>query len=176
MTSRIRTLGVPTAVAMAIALACNDGPAEPRNDLPGIPIGSGSTMHGDIQYAATLRVMESFPVQIAADVTVTNHRDEAVRIVFPDGCVALLRAYAVDGNDPVWDQGQDFACTLALVSIDLEPGASKSYTTPTSSARDILGDTLPDASYRIEAYLRPDDDVVTIDTGTVELAIPRETR
>lgn len=173
MICRTRTFGVPIVVAIVIALACNDGPAEPSNDLPGIPIGSGSTMHRDIEYAATLRVMESFPVQIAADVTVTNHRGEPVRIVFPGGCVALLRAYVVDTNDPVWDQGQDFACTLALVSIDLEPGASESYTTPTSSARDILGDALPDGSYRITVYLRPDDEVVEIDTGTVELAIPR---
>lgn len=173
MRRRNRILGVSTVIALAIALACSDGPAEPSNDPPGIPIGSGSTMHGDVEYAATLRVMESFPVQIAADITVTNDGDEAVRIVFPDGCVVLLRAYALDGDDPVWDQGRDFACTLALVSIDLEPGASKSYTTPTSSARDILGDTLPDTSYRIEAYLRPDDETIEIDTGTVELAIPR---
>jgi hypothetical protein len=173
MTCRTRTFGVPTVIAIVIALSCNDGPAEPGNDLPGIPIGSGSTMHGDIKYTATLRVMESFPVQIAADVMAINDGDEAVRIVFPDGCVVLLRAYAVDGNNPVWDQGQDFACTLALVSIDLEPGASESYTTPTSSAHDILGDTLPDGSYRIGVYLRPDGEVVEIDTGTVELAIPR---
>lgn len=173
MTCRTRTFGVPTVIAIVVAFSCNDGPAQPSNDLPGIPIGSGSTMHGEVEYAATLRVMESFPVQIAADVTVTNHRAESVRIVFPDGCVALLRAFAIDGNDPLWDQGQDFACTLALVSIDLEPGASESYTTPTSSARDILGDTLPDGSYRISVYLRPDSEVVEIDTGTVELAIPR---
>jgi hypothetical protein len=164
---------VLTVTLMAIALACDDGPAAPSNDPPGIPIGSGSTMHGGVEYAATLRIMESFPVQLAADVTVTNHRDEPVQIVFPDGCVALLRAYAVDGDDPVWDQNQDVACTLALVTVDLEPGAAASYTTPTASARDILGDTLPDGTYRIEVYLRPDGDVVEIDTGTVELAIPR---
>jgi hypothetical protein len=173
MNSRTRALGVLPIVALAIALACNDGPAAPSTDPPGVPIGSGSTMHGGVEYEATLRVMESFPVQIAADVTVTNRGDEPVRIVFPDGCVALLRAFTVDGEDPVWDQNRDVACTLALVTVDLEPGASTSYTTPTSSARDILGDTLPDGNYRITVYLRPDGEVAEIDTATVELAIPR---
>lgn len=160
--------------ALALSLACNDGSTAPSNILPGgSPIGSGTTMHGGVEYTAILRVMESFPVQIAADVTVTNRRDEAVRIVFPDGCIALLRAYEPDGDDPVWDQSRDFACTLALVAVDLEPGASTSYTTPTSSAHDILGDELPDGTYRITTYLRPDGGSVEIDTGTADLAIPR---
>lgn len=175
MTMReIRPLDTLFVAALALTLGCSDGSTAPSDDLPGgNPIGSGTTMHGGVEYTAILRVMESFPVQIAADVTVTNHRDDAVRIVFPDGCIALLRAYGDDGDDPVWDQSRDFACTLALVAVDLEPGASTSYTTPTSSARDILGDDLPDGAYRITTYLRPDGGTVEIDTGSVDLAIPR---
>jgi hypothetical protein len=63
---------------------------------------------------------------------------------------------------------------MALVSIELDPGEERTLPTPSVSAYEILGDDLPDGSYRIAVYLRPvDDQVVEIDAGTTDLAIPR---
>jgi len=165
------------AVALTMALsACGDSSTSP-DPAPGppggSPIGSGSVVHEGLEYEAVVQVMESFPVQLAGDVTVTNRGDETVRVTFPDGCVVLLRAFEPGGRSPVWDQGHDVACTMALVPLELEPGESALFRTPVSSARDVLGDDLPDGVYRIAAYLRPDGETIEIDAGSVELAIPR---
>ena len=62
---------------------------------------------------------------------------------------------------------------MALVPVELAPGATREVPTPTASAYDILGEDLPDGKYRITIYLRPDGAVVEIDAGTTDLAIPR---
>lgn len=173
MTRSIATLVGATALTLA---ACSDGSTTPGvgpGPPGGTPIGSGSAVHEGIAYEVVLQVMESFPVQIAADVTVTNPGDARTRIVFPDGCVALLRAYDPSAEGPIWDQGQEVACTLALVPVELEPGESTSFRTPTASARDVLEDDLPDGTYEFAVYLRPDGETVEIEAGPVELAIPR---
>ena len=94
-------------------------------------------------------------------------------VTFPDGCVALLRAYRLGEPEPVWDQSGEQMCTMALVPVELAPGATQEVATPTASGYDILGEDLPDGEYRITIYLRPDGEVVEIDAGTTDLAIPR---
>jgi hypothetical protein len=42
-----------------------------------------------------------------------------------------------------------------------------------TSARAILGDSLPDGRYRLEAWLRPDSGPVFVEAGTVDLSVPR---
>lgn len=169
----IVTVGLATALAWT---ACSDASTSPGvgpGPPGGTPIGSGSAVHEGIAYDVVLQVMESFPVQIAADVAVTNRGDAPARITFPDGCVALLRAYDPAADGPVWDQAHEVGCRLALVPVELDPGASRSFRTPTASARDVLGDDLPDGTYELAVYLRPDGETVEIDAGRVELAIPR---
>jgi hypothetical protein len=127
---------------------------------------------GDVEFSARVDVMESFPVQLVGRLSVENTGDERVTVVFPDGCVALLSAFDVNGGDrPVWTQS--VACIAVLVPVDLEPGERRSFSTPIASARDILGTDLPDGEYRIVVNLRPDGEAVEIEVGTVELAIPR---
>lgn len=162
-------LTIPT-LALLAGLACSSGPADPGpRDSGGPP--AGAVTHDGVEYVADLRVMESFPVQLAATVTVTNRTGSEKTVTFADGCVALLRAR--QGDRLVWDQSGEFACTMATVPVELAPGASRTFGTPTSSAADILGDEWPDGEYGIEVYLRPVGAEVAIDAGVVDLAIPR---
>lgn len=155
---------------LAASLACSDGPADPADRGPGGP-PAGAVVVDGVEYSAIVQIMESFPVQLAGTVTLTNRTDEPKTVTFPDGCVALLRAYQDDTL--VWDQAEDVACTLALVSVELGPGESEQVRTPTSSAYDVLDDEWPDGEYAIAVYLRPESDEVEIDGGTADLAIPR---
>lgn len=162
-----RSLPIPI---LALALACSSSPADPGDRPPAGPPAGAVTVNG-IEYTATVQVMESFPVQIAATVTVANRTDDRKTVTFADGCVALLRAY--DGETRIWDQAEEVACTMATVPVELSPGGSEEFRTPTSSAYDVLDDEWPDGEYAIAVYLRPIGDEVEIDAGTVELAIPR---
>lgn len=169
--------GAALAILTTLGLVgCGDSSTSP-DPVPGppggTPIGSGIVVHEGLEYEAVVQVMESFPVQLAGDVTLANRGDETVRVTFPDGCVALLRAFEPGGRSPVWDQGHEVGCTMALVPVELEPGESVLYRTPVSSARDVVGDDLPDGVYRIAVYLRPNGETIEIDAGSVELAIPR---
>ncbi len=163
------------SLPVAILLACT-GANAPTSDAgpPGSrsPQGRGVLQDG-IEYTGDVLVMESFPVQLSGRVTIANRSQETRTVTFPDGCVALLRAYRPGERQPVWDQSGEQACTMALVPVELEPGATQEVSTPTASGYDILGDHLPDGEYRITIYLRPDGEVVEIDAGTTDLAIPR---
>lgn len=163
------------SLALATLLACS-GANTPITD--GNPPGDGSPLGGavvqdGIEYTGEVLVMESFPVQLSGRVTIANRSGETRTITFPDGCVALLRAYRPGESEPVWDQSGEQACTMALVPVELAPGATQEVPTPTASGHDILGEDLPDGGYRITIYLRPDGEVVEIDAGTTDLAIPR---
>jgi hypothetical protein len=118
------------------------------------------------------RIAESFPVQIGLTVEIENRSDAPQSLIFPDGCVVLMRAYVEGNNEPVWDMGRDVACTQAVVQVDLDPGESEDFQVGLVSAATILGDSLPDGQYRITAHLRPGQDV-ELDAGMADLAIPR---
>ena len=162
-------------LALATLLACS-GANTPTTDgrPPGddSPLG-GAVVQDGIEYTGEVLVMESFPVQLSGRVTIANRSAETRTVTFPDGCVALLRAYRPGESEPVWDQSGEQMCTMALVPVELAPGATQEVPTPTASAYEILGEALPDGEYRITIYLRPDGEVVEIDAGTTDLAIPR---
>ena len=134
---------------------------------------SGDSMVADgIRFTASTAVLESFPVQLHTTVTVTNQTSGRHSVTFRDGCIVLLRAYnTATATAATWDAGRQTACTMALVTVPLEAGASKAFTTVVS-ARDILGDSLPNGSYHIKAYLRPLSANVELSTGPVPLAVP----
>lgn len=166
------------SLLLLVALACG-GAASTTTDPPGDLGGglSGAVVRNGIEYEADVRVMESFPVQLATTVTVTNRGNEERTITFSDGCLALLRVYRLDGGAAIWDQAAELACTQALVPVTLAPGESRELQAPTVSAYEILGDAFPDGTYRIVAYVRvvEDDgvDTIEIDAGTTQLAVPR---
>jgi hypothetical protein len=131
------------------------------------------TMDG-VEYRAWTDVMESYPVQLQTNVRITNRGRAAVDLTFQDGCVVLIRAKLMGGgvSAKVWDQGRTLACTLALVRVHLEPGSWVQHLTR-SGAREILGDSLPDGRYVLEAYLRPLNGMLTVHAGVVDLSVPR---
>lgn len=156
-------------LAFAAAAGCASRGGDDGEPLRPGPAGA-DTVDG-IEYRGELFVMESFPVQLAATVTVTNEASEARSLEFPDGCVVLLRAYR--GSDLAWDQSRTVACTLAIETVTFEPGQSREFRAPHASAYDVLGDSLPDGVYRFTAYLRPDGRTVEVPLGETDLAIPR---
>lgn len=163
-------------LAVLVAATCGEQPAPtpPAGD-PG-PGGSLSrvTVRDGIEYRAEVLVMESFPVQLSGRVLVRNPSAQPRTVTFPDGCVALMRAYEPDGVNPVWDQAHELACTMALVPLELGAGEERELPTPTASAHEILAGGLPDGEYRVTVYLRPvEGGEVELDAGTTDLAIPR---
>lgn len=173
----VRTLRatLPIALlALSVGATCSDEstPTPPDRRTGGSL--TDSVVRDGIEYRADVLVMESFPVQLSGRVFVRNTSDEARTVTFPDGCVALLRAYRADGGAPVWDQAGGLGCTMALVPIELGPDEEREIPTPTASAYDVLGTELPDGDYRIAVYLRPiEAGEVEIVAGTTDLAIPR---
>lgn len=154
--------------ASIVQLGCGSSRTEGGEPLK--PGASGAAKVEGIEYRGELLVMESFPVQLAANVTVTNTSKQPATLEFPDGCVVLLRAYRA--GEQVWDQSAEMACTMAIQSVTLGAGESKTFRAGTD-AYEILGDALPDGSYRMTAYLRPDGRVVELELGSTDLAIPR---
>jgi hypothetical protein len=153
-------------VAVAACAVGTDG-GEPTSSDP-----AAAATSGDVTFSADTRVLESFPVQLRTSVVATNRGGSPVQLTFPDGCVVLLRAFHEGGTTPVWDQRDGTVCTMSLVEATLEPGASKTWEARTD-AREILGRSLPDGRYRLEAYLRPRSGTIVLAAGTVDLAVPR---
>lgn len=175
MTS-IRTVPATLTALLALttfaATCADDASTPPGPDDPGTPPATGTpVVQGGVRYEADVAVMESFPVQLAGRVTMTNVGDRSVDLVFPDGCLALLRAYRDGGR--VWDQSSEIACTMVLIEMTLATGESRTVQAPTVSAYEILGDDLPDGDYEIRVYVRPNGGEVEISAGTTALAIPR---
>jgi hypothetical protein len=160
--------------ALFVGATCGDQSTPTPPDRRSGGSLSGSVVRDGIEYRAEVLVMESFPVQLSGRATIRNTSDEDRTVTFPDGCVALMRAYRVEGGGPVWDQAGGLACTMALVPVELGAGEEREVPAPTVSAYEILGTELPDGDYRIAIYLRPiDAGEVEIEAGTTDLAIPR---
>lgn len=157
------------ALAAGAQAACT-GAREPVQPDP----ASEVRVFESVEYRAETQVMESFPVQLRTRATVTNRAGRTAEVVFPDGCVVLLRAYRSPerSGPPAWDQAGAVGCTMALVEVALAPGEAREFSTG-ASARDILGDSLPDARYYFTAVLRPGGTEVEVAAGDAELAVPR---
>ena len=155
-----------TAIGMLLATAtfaaCEESATGP--DLRDQQIGG-------LTYRVTrFIVAKSFPAQLSTTVQIENESTTSKSVMFPDGCVVLMRAYAGDTN-LAWDMGGSVGCTLALVQVDLAPGDSEEFQTGLVSAQTILGDSLPSGEYRITVYLRPRQ-IVELDVGMADLAVP----
>jgi hypothetical protein len=155
------------AVCVVLAACAGTEPPGPAEET------RQSVSRGGIEYRADTRVLESFPVQLRTSVVMTNRSGATVTLELPDGCPVLLRAYReAAGGRPVWDQGQVLVCTMAIQLVALAAGESRTFE-GRSDAREILGDSLPDGSYRLVAVVRPNGTAVEIPADTVPLAVPR---
>ena len=165
MTNRIR-------LAIAVVSACSGMGCSSTGDVAEPQGPAAATISEGIEYRATTAVLESFPVQLHTTVDITNRSGSAVGHVFPDGCVVLLRAFQGTSQVPSWDQQGIVGCTQALIEVNLTSGGSRRFQVRTD-ARAILGDSLPNGRYRLEAYLRPSGKLVRVDAGAADLAVPR---
>lgn len=166
---RTRSLHSATAALAALALLGCSTADDGVTDVP-----SAIRIAGDVEFSADTHVMESFPVQLSTDVTARNEGATTADIVFPDGCVVMLRAYdnAMRAGAPVWDQSRDAACTMAIVEARIPDGDSETFRGGVSAA-DILGDSLPDGRYYLSAVLRPNRTSIEVAAGAADLAVPR---
>jgi hypothetical protein len=170
---------------LVILAACGGSDRVPVNDAPGdpsLPVGTGpvapgdradapATVHDGLRFTASTAVMESFPIQLTTTVDVANTGTDTAHLVFPHGCIVLLRAYR-ESDEPAWDQAGVTFCTMAIEQREIAPGRSATFSTR-SDAREILGDSLPDGTYELRAYLTANGEQLELDAGTVPLAVPR---
>lgn len=185
----MRSLIMPFALLLA---ACNTGagnggpgsepprapaqtPADsPGSPAPGTPAAAGDTVRvGDLRFTASTAVLESFPVQLRTTVEVVNTGTTAATLEFPSGCTVLLRAYRSRADaEPAWDQALAVMCTMAIQIVTLQAGERASYATA-ADAREILGDSLPDGTYHLRAWMSFNGTSIEVPAGSVQLAIPR---
>lgn len=152
---------------LALAAACGGSPE------PAPPPAGSSVVEDGVRYTADTRVLESFPVQIHTTVTLRNEAGGTRTVELGSGCPVLLRAYRSEARGaPAWDQGRGLACTLQIQQVELAPADTAQRTTRTD-AREILGDSLPDGRYWLDAYVRVVSGEVVVPAGAVELAVPR---
>lgn len=156
----------PALIALAVT-ACAPSPA-PAN---GASDADATTDASGIRYHAHTLILESFPVQLRTVVTLTNTTPAPRTVELPGGCPVLLRAYRTPEHtgEPAWDQSREAVCTLQLMIVRLAPGESQEVT-GSATARDVLGDSLPNGRYYLTAVVRPDQQRIEIPAGEADLA------
>ena len=109
-------------VVMAVAAGCAADPGE-----PGPRDGDAQTIvESNIEYRAETLIMESFPVQLRANVHITNLRSAPVTVTFRDGCLVYLRVYRDAARTSLaYDSERVEGCTDALVPISVGAGQSE---------------------------------------------------
>lgn len=140
---------------LAFALACADRTPGPETGNVPEPEPDRSTAPADVgglALEANVAVMESFPVQLAGTLRVKNPTQRTISFDV-GGCPVFLRVHGSAKGEVVWDQGDGAICTMILRTVTLEPDAVESFQTTTAGAGDILGEDLPDGTYRVAVYL-----------------------
>ena len=159
-----------TLLGLALAAACNGG-----SEVPEPPTGpSAPIVQGGIEYTADTRVMESFPVQLDTRVTMRNGSSQRATVELGSGCPVILRVYRDAARTQLaWDQSVGMVCTMQIQIVDLAPGATAEKAAPRVSARDILGDSLPDGRYYLSAFVQVVGGGLTLPAGSADLGVPR---
>lgn len=159
---------------LAFALACAD--RTPGPETGNMPEPDRSTAPADVggfALEANVAIMESFPVQLTGTLRVENPTQRTISFDV-GGCPVFLRGYGSAKGEVVWDQGDGAICTMILRTVTLEPGAVESFQTTTAGAGDILGEDLPDGTYRVAVYLAlVEGGQPEAVAGEVQLAVPR---
>lgn len=153
-------------LVLLLAAACSPSETSGPGDSH-----SQTIIEGGVSYRAETAIMESFPVQLRTSVHISNRGNAPVTLTFPDGCLVLLRAYHDSARTTLaYDMGRHYGCTLALAPVTIDANGTRTLSTPTISAREILGSSLPNGTYYFSAVLRPDGKTLNIPAGSAELA------
>ena len=126
-----------------------------------------------LDFSADIEVAEVSPRELTGEVRVTNRGPTPETLVFADGCPVRLRVYEVRGTRmaPIWEGPAE--CSDRPLALAIAPGESAVLPIPATSAREILHGAAPDDTYRVTVWLAPDDRVIEIETGVVELGSSR---
>ena len=150
------------AAIAVVALGCARPVPPPATD------GTSPARLRGLDFSADLEIAES-PTRLGGQVRVANRSAVPETLVFSDGCPVRLRVYDVEGTRvaPVWE-GPD-GCRAEPVALVIAPGESATLPIPSVDAREILSPELPAAQYRVTVWLAPEDRVIEIEAGEVEL-------
>jgi hypothetical protein len=163
-------LGIGCVVLAGMAPACADRmPAPDTGDGVDSIRGVAPADYSGLRLEADVALLDSVPVQLRGSLEVTNPTDQATSFDV-GGCPVFLRVYDATGAE-VWDQGDGAICTMILRTVTLEAGASEQFQTAEASVPDILGEELPDGTYRVAVYLalveggQPEDPAGEVELG-----------
>lgn len=129
-------------------------------------VGCGDDENGDLSFDAYLEETET---QIQGFLKIENQGDEAITIT-GSACPLMLRVY--DGDEMVWDQGEESACIAVYTPFIVEPGQERELITEAVTDAEIMGDDLEPGKYLVSVYVvSPEyDGPDEFEAGEVELA------
>lgn len=150
--------------AVLLAAACASAP-EPTAE-PGPP---PARLRG-LDFSAELDTVRSSPVRLTGEVRVVNRGPQPETLVFGNGCPVRIRLYETQGDRiaPVWDGPP--GCPRAPMSLAIASGDSAALPIPSTSASEILAAGLLEGRYRVTVWLAPDDRIIEIEVGDMELS------
>lgn len=155
-----------------LTVACSDpvGFVAPGGPVDASPRVS-EIRRGPLLYRALLETVREDAV--AARVEIVNEGPAPWTLRFPDTCVAMLRAYFVPQGSRAWDhRDAKTHCRDRLREIEIAPGDTV-IADPRVASIAVLGDGLPEGSYRFTTYLIPiGEPEVELPLGEVRLTLP----
>ena len=156
-------------LTICIIMGCAQ-PPDPA--LSGTP--AAAVVRDGVEYHAETLIMESFPVQLRTNVSI-RATSGARTLELPGGCPVQLAVYRDEARrELVWDQQRVAVCTMQLMQLQVT--STGQQLSGGAGAGEILGDSLPDGRYWLEAVLHPNNDVVRIPAGVADLAVARDDR
>lgn len=167
---RLPFLGLVSLALIGLAAACADRVPTPETGdrADSIRVVAPADFSG-LRLEAEVAVNDSIPVQLQGSLEVTNPTHQATSFDV-GGCPVFLRVYDASGA-MVWDQGDGAICTMILRTVTLESGETERFQTAEADVTEILGEELPDGSYRAAVYLAlVDGGQPEASAGEVELA------
>lgn len=149
------------------AIACSRAAVPPPADGPPPPRLRA------LDFSARLESDRSAPTRLSGEVRVENRGGTPETLVFADGCPVRLRVYEAQGERmaPVWEGPRD--CPAEPVALAIAAGDAAVLPVPAASAAEILETGLPDGAYRVTVWLAPENRVIEIEAGEVDLRTSR---
>lgn len=146
------------ALAPLLALVAGCGGGMDTSDAP----LALAVVQGEVEYTGSTAILESYPVHLKTTVTMRNRSSSATTLELGPMCpVHLSRS---TGRRSVrrrhGTRGGCWCAPCRSIIVELAAGDTAQHSTRTD-ARGILGDSLPDESYFLSAYvqvMQPGDD------------------